>query len=121
MRPVYFCLGWLFFGLGMVGAFLPVMPTTPFLILALWAFSNSSEKFHNWLYHHRWFGPPLQQWQEYRVIPRAAKIIAISCMLLSLAYLSFFTPAETWLKVTAGLFMSTAAIYILRKPSTPAN
>ncbi|MDZ4729917.1 MAG: YbaN family protein [Xanthomonadales bacterium] len=121
MRPVYFCLGWLFFSLGMVGVFLPVIPTSPFLILALWAFSNSSRKFHDWLYHHRWFGPPLQKWQEHRVIPLVAKVFAISGMLLSLTYVTFFTPLEIWLKVTAGLFMATAAIYILSKPSQPPN
>lgn len=119
MKPIYFCLGWLFVSVGMVGVFLPVLPTTPFLILALWAFSNSSRKFHDWLYHHRWYGPPLQQWQKHRVIPRLAKMIAIGSMLLSLTYLTFFTSAETWLKLAAGLFMAVTALYILSKPSAP--
>lgn len=119
MKSVYFSLGWLFFSLGVVGIFLPVLPTTPFMILALWAFSNSSEKFHYWLYHHRLFGPPLRQWHNYRVIPLVAKLFAIGFMLMSLTFLIFFSPVENWIKVVAGLFMASAAVYILRKPSRP--
>ena len=119
MKPVYFSLGWLFFGLGIIGVFLPVMPTTPFMLLALWSFSNSSEKFHYWLYHHRLFGPPLQQWHNHGVIPLVAKVVAISFMSMSMAWLIFFSPLENWIKLVAGVFMTSAAVYILAKPSRP--
>jgi uncharacterized membrane protein YbaN (DUF454 family) len=66
-------LGWTFFGIGLVGTLLPLVPTTPFMLLALWAFSIGSERFHRWLYHHPVFGPPLQRWQRDRVIPLWAK------------------------------------------------
>lgn len=117
-RLVYLALGWLFFGLGVVGAFLPVLPTTPFMILSLWAFSNSSEKLRAWLYNHRIFGPSLQRWQEHRVIPARAKMASIGAMSVSLAYLVFFSNlAWPWLAATAAL-MAWGAIYILTKPGS---
>ena len=51
-RPIYLVLGWVFFSLGAVGVVLPLLPTTPFMVLALWAFSRGSVRFEQWLYHH---------------------------------------------------------------------
>lgn len=117
-RTLYFILGWCFFGIGGIGVFLPVLPTTPFMLLSLWAFSRSSQRFHDWLYHHRFFGPPLQQWKQYRVIPRAAKIMAITMMLLSCGYLLFFSSIHDGIKAAAILPMLYGMYFILSKPST---
>ncbi|MEM8743488.1 MAG: YbaN family protein [Pseudomonadota bacterium] len=116
-RLVYLGLGWLFFGIGVIGAFLPVLPTTPFMLLALWAFSNSSEKLRSWLYNHKVFGPPLQRWQEHRVISATAKMMSIGTMSVSFIYLAFFTDLGwAWLLAT-GLLMAYGAYFILTKPS----
>lgn len=121
MRWAYFFSGWLFFLLGAIGVLLPVLPTTPFMLLALWCFSNSSERFHAWLYHHRFFGPPLQAWKTHRVIPLAAKIMSLSIMTLSFSYLLFFRQlALEWLLITAAL-MLYGAWFILTKPSKPVD
>ena len=89
MKALYFAMGLCFFGLGAVGTVVPGLPTTPFMLLALWAFSRSSERFHNWLYNHPVFGPPLQQWREHGIIPVRAKVLAVSVMTLSVVYLVF--------------------------------
>ena len=119
MRIIYFILGWLFFTLGAIGVLLPVIPTTPFMLLALWAFSRSSERFHNWLYHHRFFGPPLQMWNKYRVIPLAAKIMSVSFMSLSFIYMMIFSPVGIVLKFIIAVLMIYGAWFILTKPSYP--
>ena len=119
MRHLYFSLGWLFFALGVIGVLLPVVPTTPFMLLALWAFSRSSQRFHNWLYTHRLFGPPLQQWENFRVIPLYAKIMSISFMSISLLYMLFFVPMNVWIKVLVAMLMLYGAWFILSKPSSP--
>ena len=118
-RTFYFILGWLFFAVGAIGAVLPVLPTTPFMLLALWAFSRSSQRFYNWLYNHRFFGPPLQAWQQYRVIPRSAKVMAVTVMLASSIYLIFYSTIHYGFKVTSILLMLYGMYFILTKPSTP--
>jgi uncharacterized membrane protein YbaN (DUF454 family) len=117
MRSLYFLLGWCFFGLGAVGTVVPGLPTTPFMLLALWAFSKSSQRFHDWLYAHPVFGPPLQQWRSHRVIPGKAKLLAVATMAASLVYLAFFTDISVWIKVGTGLVMLYGAAFILTKPS----
>jgi len=116
-RWIYFGIGWLFFGLGVLGAFLPVLPTTPLMIIALWAFSKSSERFQQWLYHHRVFGPPLQRWSQYRVISLSAKMAALGAMAASLAFLVFFTTAPFPILLVTGGLMLVGACYVLSKPS----
>ena len=118
-RAVFFVLAWVFFGLGLVGAFLPVLPTTPLMILALWAFARSSERFHHWLYTHRVFGPPLQRWRQHQVIPIPAKIAAVGAMLVSMVIMGWFSNAPPMALWAAGLFMAGAAWFIVSRPSRP--
>ena len=121
MRRIFFIIGWLFFGMGAVGVVVPGLPTTPFMLLALWSFSKSSQRFHDWLYSHKLFGPPLRQWRVHRVIPRKVKFIAILTMLLSLVYLAGFTQVPAWLKWFAAIVMLYGAWFILSKPSQPVQ
>jgi len=116
-RWLYFTLGWLCVALGLVGVVLPVLPTTPFLLLALWCFARSSPRFHGWLYHHRVFGPPLREWHEYRVIPLRAKILALAAMTASALYVLLGTNAPWYAAATMILVMAIGAGFILRSPS----
>ena len=112
-------MGWLLFGVGFIGVFVPVLPTTPLMLLALWCFSRSSDRFHAWLYTHKLFGPPLQQWHQFRVIPLTAKFIAILFMIGSLVYMFVFLTTPVWAKVLMSFSMAFASWYILTKPSFP--
>jgi len=117
----YLGLGWTFFGLGFVGAFLPVLPTTPLMILALWAFTRGSTRLREWLYNHPSFGPPLQRWHEHRVIPARAKMAALGAMSVSLAGLIVFTQLAPLVLAATGALMAYGAVYVLTKPSRPPN
>ncbi|WP_456380158.1 YbaN family protein [Thiolapillus sp.] len=75
-------LGFTFVALGALGLVLPVMPTTPFLLVAAACFANSSPRFHNWLLNIRVFGPLIRNWQETRSIPKKAKLLAIITIVL---------------------------------------
>jgi len=119
MRLIYFFLGWIFFAVGVVGAFLPVLPTTPFMLLALWAFARSSDRFYIWLYNHKLFGPPLQVWKQHRVIPVSAKIMSVSFMSMSFAYMIMYSSLKLWLVIIIATLMLYGAWFILSKPSNP--
>ena len=87
-------LGWAFVAVGLVGVFLPVLPTTPFILLALWCFARSSERFHHWLYHHPRLGPYARAWHEHRVIPPRAKLLSVTMMAARLSRCSMVSPAN---------------------------
>ena len=76
-RIVLLALGWICVSLGFIGIFVPGLPTTIFLIIALWAFTKSSKKLRFWLLNHKRFGPILRNWQEYKVVPLKAKILMV--------------------------------------------
>lgn len=80
-RHLLLALGWLCVILGAIGAVLPLLPTTPFLILALACFSKSSPRFHAMLLRNKWFGPPLQQWEQSHTIRRNVKHKAMALII----------------------------------------
>ena len=83
MRWVLFILAWLSFVLGIIGAFLPILPTTPFLILSAYLFSKSSPRFHAWIMNLPIAGSAVRDWQENRVINPRAKFLCASMIFLS--------------------------------------
>ena len=115
-RTILISLGLLCVGLGFIGVFVPGIPTTIFLIIALWAFTKSSEKLRYWLLHHKRFGPILNNWQEYKVVPLRAKILMV--VLMSLAVILFYYSLQS-LILTIGLItiLVSVAIYVISLPS----
>jgi uncharacterized protein len=116
-RLLYFAAGWLFFVLGVIGAVLPVVPTTPFMLLAAWAFSHSSRRFERWLLEHRWFGPGIQRWRAHRVVPMRVKVVSYATMLVTLGLSIASGRVAGWaLAAQAGL-MAYGAWFLARLPS----
>ncbi len=89
-RGAFLVAGLLFVGLGTIGLFLPVMPSTIFFILALWAFKRSSERLENWLLNHKAVGPTLRDWDENKWIRKRTKVIAITMIWICIAISCFF-------------------------------
>lgn len=120
MRVFYLCLGWLMVATGIVGAFLPVLPTTPFLLIALWCFSKSSPKLEAWLLCHPKFGEPLRNWRENGAIPRRAKIAAVSLMTMSYAIFWFSTEPPPLRASIVAAVMIGAALFVTTRPEPRA-
>ncbi|MBC7144364.1 MAG: YbaN family protein [Thioclava marina] len=76
MRVLWLILGMVSFAIGVIGIFLPLLPTVPLMLLAAFFFGKSSERLHQWLITHPRFGPSIQDWQERRAISKRAKIAA---------------------------------------------
>lgn len=116
-RPLLIGTGWLCVGLGAIGIVMPLFPTTPFLLVALWAFSKSSPELAQKIRDHRLVGPYVRSWEEDGVIPLGAKILAVTMMAAMLGYLQFGSGAPAWAVIAAGLVLAGVAAYILSRPS----
>lgn len=101
-------------GLATLGIFLPLLPTTPLLLLAAACFANSSEKWHRWLMEHNLFGPILKNWHERRCISRRAKIIAVASILIFGTYAIGFAIDNTSLRIIGAATLLTGLIFVLR-------
>ena len=119
-RVFYIGLGLAFFGLGVLGAFLPVLPTTPFMLVSLWAFSRSSRRLETWLLQHRRFGPRLVAWRAHRAVPLPVKLTAWGSMVGSLS-LMIVGGASLLALGGAASVMLIGAVYVARCPSQPPS
>ncbi|MDG2532097.1 YbaN family protein [Sphingomonas sp. HITSZ_GF] len=116
-RPMWIVLGFVFVALGFIGALLPLMPTTIFLILAVGCFARSSPRLETWLLTHKRFGPTLVAWREEGAIPPRAKMFA--CGGIALGYAIFWWGARPslWVDLVVALVMGGCAAFILSRPS----
>lgn len=116
-RWLLICAGWLALTLGALGVLLPVMPTTPFILLAAACFARSSARFHAMLLRNRVFGPLIVEWEQHRSIPRRTKLWAITLMSLTLGSSIVFFVQPVGLKWMLAAMGVAVAIWIWRIPS----
>jgi len=111
---LYKSLGFIFLGLGMIGVFLPLLPTTPFLLVSAACFAKSSDKWHRWLLSNRIFGPIIKDWQERQCISFATKVIAISLVVLFGGGSILFLLTDLKLRILAALLIATGLFFVCR-------
>ncbi|MFN7729154.1 MAG: YbaN family protein [Bdellovibrio sp.] len=116
-RQTYFVLGLLNVALGVLGAFLPLLPSTCFFIFGAYFFGQSSERMETWILRHPRFGPTVVQWRKNRSIPLSAKIMASLGMSLSFAILFFSGRSPVFLGF-GGLILGISALYVWTRPTT---
>jgi len=120
MRMVWFAFGFVCVGLAIAGAALPLLPTTPFLLLAAFAFARSSQRMHDWLLAHRHFGPLIRNWREHGSIDRRTKLISVAAMVGAFA-LSLVLGAGLRVLVIQALVLSASALFVLTRPDGPRD
>ena len=119
IRALYLTAGLLFVLLAIIGVVLPLLPTTPFLLVAAFCFSRSSETLHQYLLNHRLFGHLIRDWEKYGVIPFKIKLLSTTLMLTMISYPLFFLPFHPGLKALAAGSVVFALWYIWSRPSEP--
>ena len=120
-KIILITIGWSCVGLAFVGTFVPGIPTTIFLIVALWAFAKSSKKFHFWLLNHKRFGPILQNWESHKVVPRKAKILMV-ILQISAVIIFHYSLQNIYLTAILIIILVFVARYVLSLPSEiPVN
>lgn len=117
VRWLLLVVGTVFVALGLIGLFLPVLPTTPFMLLAAACYARASKRFYDWLLSNRTFGPMIHEWRKHRSIPYRTKLAAIGLMLATLAISIVFFVEPAWLKAVLAAMGLALAVWMYRLPS----
>ena len=117
-RPLWILLGCTSLALGIAGVVLPLLPTTPFVLLAAWAFANGSPRLHAWLLANPTFGPMIANWQRHGAIAPRAKLFAVLSM-AGVFGLSFVLGAPERVIIIQAVILPATCLFILTRPSGP--
>ena len=119
-KVVLIVIGWISIALGVIGIVLPLLPTTPFILLAAACFAKSSKKFHFWLINHPLFGPIINNFQNGQGIPRHVKIKVIAFIWLTLSISMYFLP-YTWARLIIFIMGIGLTSFLWRIPAPNNN
>ena len=119
LRTTYVAAGHASLAIGCIGIFVPLLPTTPFVLLAALCYSRGSERFHSWIEGHPRFGPMIRSWREHRAIGPRAKLAAATAVLLSVAF-SVWRLAAPWSLIPVVVGVAVLG-FILSRPTPPTK
>lgn len=102
--------------LGAIGIFVPLLPTTPLVLLAAFCFAKSSERLHQWLLDHNVFGPLIDDWRRYGAISRNAKTVSVLSM-VAILVISWLLDVEPWIIGLQAVILGCSAAFILTRPT----
>lgn len=113
-RILWVTLGWLTLGLAILGILLPLLPTTPFLLLSAFCFSKGSAKIHHWIISHKWFGPPIRDWQAGKGISLKAKVTAIISLWLSIGYAAHVVAQNFMIQIMLVIIAASVSLFLIK-------
>ena len=113
VRKLLIIAGTFFIGIGIIGIFLPILPTTPFLLLAAWCYARSSKRFYNWLINNKWFGNYIKNYREGKGVPIKVKILSISFLWITILFSIYFFITNIHIRIILILIAIGVTIHIL--------
>jgi len=119
-RLTWLVIGFLALALGVLGIFLPLLPTTPLVLLAAFAFARSSERLHQWLLDHNIFGALIANWRRHGAISRSAKVSSVVAMVAVLG-VSLVLAVPAYVIIVQVVVLGVAALFILSRPLPPVE
>jgi len=120
-RWLLMTIGIISVGVGTAGIFLPLLPTTPFLLVAAACFIRSSDRLYQWLLHNRWFGSYVRNYREKRTLPLRAKVIALVLLWTTMTYSVFILLRHWALQVLLLLIAAAVTVHLLGPKTIPEN
>jgi uncharacterized membrane protein YbaN (DUF454 family) len=113
-RWLLIIIGLIAVGVATVGIFVPLLPTTPFYLLAAACFFRSSDRLYRWLIGNKWCGPYIRNYREHRAIPRHAKIIALILLWGTIGHAVLAVLGHLWLRILLVAIAAGVTVYLLR-------
>ncbi len=113
LRKLLIFLGTIFVGLGILGIFIPILPTTPFLLLAAACYARSSKRFYHWLLSNKWFGSYIKNYKEGKRIPLKVKIFTVSLLWITILTSSIFATNVIYIRIILIIIALCVTIHIL--------
>lgn len=114
---LFLMLGWVCILLAIIGIFLPLLPTTPFLLLAAFLFSKGSKRLHSWLLSQKTFGPIIKNWEQNGAIAPRAKALSTIMIIILFSYTLIFVNVVLWIKIVVFLTGACVLTFILTRPN----
>ena len=113
LRIILISLGTFFLLIGIIGIFIPILPTTPFLLLAAACYAKGSKKFYSWLINNKWFGEYIKNYREKRGIPLSVKIISITILWITIAFSTFIIVSNLLIQIILIIIAVGVTIHII--------
>lgn len=115
-KTIYLTIGWITLLLGLIGIFVPLLPTTPFLLVSAWSFSRSSERLHQWLLNHPRFGIHIRNWESGHLMQRQAKVKSIIAIFITFSLSISFAPMPDHARIILAVFGVGLSIFLISLP-----
>jgi uncharacterized membrane protein YbaN (DUF454 family) len=117
IRALLLAAGTISLALGAIGVVVPLLPTTPFLLLAAACYLRSSDRMHSWLINNKWFGSYIKNYQEGKGIPLKTKILAVSFLWITIIISAFFVTKILWVQIILLAIATGVSVHIIRLPT----